>query len=126
MTTILVVDDELLALGLVQRILERRGFNVVTCSKPLEALDLFSRRKDEISLLVSDVRMPDLDGPALASRLLELKPDLPVLFISGFVSEDELRQAGHMKQSAFLRKPFSNTSLVQAVQRMLMDTGDAA
>ncbi len=119
MRTILVVDDEPMALKLVQSILEKRGFNVLVSESPSHALRVFHSRKDEIELLISDIVMPEMDGTKLASHLVAINPDLPVLFMSGFVTEHEVEQAAAISQFAFIRKPFRPATLVQAVHKML-------
>ncbi len=119
MQTILVVDDEPMALKLVQSVLAKRGFDVLTSTSPLEALRIFEAKKDDIDLLISDIVMPEMDGTKLASRLVQMNPELPVLFMSGFVTEHEVAQAGELEQFAFIRKPFRPQTLVQAVQKML-------
>jgi two-component system, cell cycle sensor histidine kinase and response regulator CckA len=119
MRTVLVVDDEPMALKLVQSILERRGFEVLMSTSPNQALKLFESNQSRIELLISDIVMPEMDGPKLASRLVALNPDLPVLFMSGLVTEHEVEQAGSIAQFAFIRKPFRPATLVQAVQTML-------
>jgi CheY-like chemotaxis protein len=67
-----------------------------------------------------------MDGTRLASRIVALNPDLPVLFMSGFVTEHEVEQAGMIAQFAFIRKPFRPATLVQAVQKMLTGTDQTA
>jgi two-component system cell cycle sensor histidine kinase/response regulator CckA len=122
MRTILVVDDEPMALKLVQSILEKRGFEVIASTSPKQAVELFEEQPDRIELLISDVVMPEMDGTKLASRLVEVNPELPVLFMSGFVTESEISDTSAIAQFAFIRKPFRPSTLVQAVQKML--TGD--
>lgn len=126
MQTILVVDDEPMALKLVQAILERRGFEVLICTSPLEALEIFQARQQQIELLISDIVMPEMNGTRLAGRIVALNPELPVLFMSGFVTEDEVAQAGDLTQFAFIRKPFRPATLVQAVHKMLAGGGETA
>ncbi len=119
MQTILVVDDEPMALKLVQTILEKRGFEVLISTDPLKALQTFQDRRRDIDLLITDIVMPDMDGTRLATKAVEMNPDLPVLFMSGFVTEDEVEQAASISQFAFIRKPFRPQTLVQAVRKML-------
>jgi hypothetical protein len=126
MRTILVVDDEPMALKLVQSILEKRGFEVLISASPIEALEIFQAEGHRIELLISDIVMPEMDGTKLANRLVALNPDLPVLFMSGFVTEHEVEQAGDISQFAFVRKPFRPATLVQAVQKMLTGGGQTA
>ncbi|HWR54203.1 MAG TPA: response regulator [Bryobacteraceae bacterium] len=119
MQTILVVDDEPMALKLVQTILEKRGFEVLISTDPFSALKLFEMKRDDIDLLITDIVMPEMDGTRLATKVVEIAPELPVLFMSGFVTEDEVDQAASISQFAFIRKPFRPQTLVQAVRKML-------
>ncbi|MGA2434934.1 MAG: response regulator [Bryobacteraceae bacterium] len=126
MRTILVVDDEPMALKLVQTILERRGFAVLTAPGPKQAIEVFESRHDDIDLLIADIVMPEMKGTSLAAQLVKLNPELPVLFVSGFVTGHEIDQAAGIGQFAFIRKPFRPATLVQAVQKMLTGTGESA
>jgi CheY-like chemotaxis protein len=126
MPTILVVDDEPMALKLVQSVLERRGFVVLTAESALQALEIFDSQRHRIELLISDIVMPEMDGAALANRIVALNPGLPVLFMSGLVTAREIEQVGALAQFAFIRKPFRPATLVQAVRKMLTDEDQTA
>ena len=126
MRTILVVDDEPMALKLVQSILEKRGFEVLASTSPRQAVKVFQEHGDRIELLISDVVMPEMDGPKLAGHLVALNPDLPVLFMSGFLTENEVADASAIAQHAFIRKPFRPSTLVQAVRKMLTGEDESA
>jgi DNA-binding NtrC family response regulator len=126
MRTILVVDDEPMALKLVQTILEKRGFQVLVSTSPRQAVKVFQEHCDHIELLISDVVMPEMDGTKLASHLVGLNPDLPVLFMSGFLTESEIADASAIAQYAFIRKPFRPSTLVQAVRKMLTGEDESA
>ncbi len=126
MRTILVVDDEPMALKLVQSILEKRGFEVIVSTSPKQALKLFEAKQDQIDLLISDIVMPEMDGTKLAGHIVAKNPELPVLFMSGFVTENEVADASAIAQFAFIRKPFRPATLVQAVQKMLTGTDETA
>jgi DNA-binding NtrC family response regulator len=126
MRTILVVDDEPMALKLVQSILEKRGFQVLASTSPMQAVKVFEAHSDRIELLISDIVMPEMDGTKLASHLVALNPDLPVLFMSGFLTESEIADASAISQYAFIRKPFRPSTLVQAVRKMLTGEEESA
>ncbi len=126
MRTILVVDDEPMALKLVQSILEKRGFQVLASTSPKHALKLFAAERDRIELLISDIVMPEMDGTKLASRIVAQNPELPVLFMSGFVTENEVADTSALREFAFIRKPFRPATLVQAVQKMLTGSEETA
>jgi two-component system cell cycle sensor histidine kinase/response regulator CckA len=110
---ILAVDDEHLALSLVKSMLERSGFTVQTAGSGEEALRIFGTEREHIGLVITDVVMPEMDGTALAERLLRQRPDLPVLFISGF--SDRLEQI----DAPILPKPFSSSALVRKVRALM-------
>jgi two-component system cell cycle sensor histidine kinase/response regulator CckA len=126
MRTILVVDDEPMMLTLVQSILEKRGFQVLSSTSPTAALSLFKSKQAQIRLLISDVVMAEMSGPAMASRMVALNPALPILFISAYLTREELAPVEPVARFAFLRKPFRPTALVEAVRQMLADKGQIA
>ena len=85
--TILVVEDELAILKLVRIMLERLGYTVLTAGTPDEAMRLAEAHAGEIHLLLTDVVMPEMNGRELAERLMVLKPDLKLLFMSGYTAD---------------------------------------
>ena len=116
MPTILVVDDEPLVRKMVALILEHEGFSVLTAESGPDAIRLSHVHPGEIDLLVSDMKMPVMDGCTLASRLQEENPDLPVLLISAY-SENE-PEAMRLR-FPLLPKPFSIKSLLSQVRSLL-------
>lgn len=118
---ILIVDDDRTMVRLCQRLLERASFRVVASLDPLDALRALEQQK--FDLLLSDIRMPVMDGFELISHAKEYQPDLPVLVMTGFGSVDMAIQALHRGVDGLILKPFENSSdLVQAVQRVLEET----
>ena len=102
--------------SLVERLLAEHGYEVVTAPDGEEALRVALR--SGVDLLVTDVRMPVMDGWELSHRLRERWPDLPILFISGY--DIELAQGAKRRGSgAFLRKPFDPDELLKQVARLL-------
>jgi PAS domain S-box-containing protein len=116
--TILVVEDQEPIRRLVERVLSRLGYTVRTAAGGDVALEI-AAAQDRIDLLLTDVSMPGLSGGELATRLRAERPDLPVLFMSGYRDQDHLEG----QRSAFLQKPFGLAELVEAVQRLLPDRG---
>ncbi|MFW6067236.1 MAG: ATP-binding protein [Myxococcota bacterium] len=117
--TVLLVEDEDAVRRMAARALEGAGWSVVQARSAEEALELAERgAAAEVDILVSDVVMPGLDGPALADRLANERPELPVLFVSGYA--DELLQADALKPAhrEFLAKPFALDDLLEAVNRL--------
>ncbi len=115
--TILLVEDEDMVRNVAQRALSRHGYEVVTAANGEEGLQILHDRGD-IDLLVSDVVMPLLDGPALGRAARALHPELPIVFMSGY-AEAQLRQSIALNNVEFLPKPFSVQKLAEAVRQAL-------
>lgn len=119
--TVVIVDDDRTMLRLCQRSLERASFRVITTLDPLDAIHVLEHERAD--LLLSDIRMPVMDGFALIARAKELQPGLPVLVMTGFGSVDTAIQALHRGVDGLILKPFEDPSdLVEAVQRTLDQT----
>jgi two-component system, cell cycle sensor histidine kinase and response regulator CckA len=120
--TILLVEDEDAVRAFATKALERKGYTVLSAASGEEALELLERDVAAVNILVTDVVMPNMDGPALALKVRAARPDLPVLFMSGY-AEEQLRQslssAFDMAHVAFLPKPFSLKDLAQTVKDVL-------
>jgi CheY-like chemotaxis protein len=115
---VLLVDDEDAVRMLARRILERNGYVVFDAGGARDALDIVAKLHNDIDLLVSDIRMPEINGPELADLIREDNPELPILFISGF-SDGKLQRDGLGRGMAFLQKPFTESSLMDAVRNSL-------
>jgi CheY-like chemotaxis protein len=114
--TILLVEDEEAVRTVTARALRRGGHRVLEAEAPSVACALFDRHADEIDLLLTDVVMPEMHGPALAARLVRQRPGLRVLFVSGY--SDALPAAsGGEAGPVVLSKPFSPSQLVDEVLR---------
>ena len=103
---------------IVGTILRRHGYNVLEAATAGAAHALFEQHCPEIDLLLSDVVMPDMNGPALAQRLVSVRPELRILFISGYVDGGTPIDRGNPNVS-FLSKPFQAPALVARVREML-------
>ena len=115
--TVLLVEDEELVRGLVKQVLQAQGYTVLVAPHGPGAIALEQvHAKDPIHLLVTDVVMPQMDGPTLVRTLRERRPDLPALFISGY---SEPSTPIGLPRSSYLQKPFSPTALARAVQDAL-------
>ena len=88
-----------------ERALTRHGYKVLTANNGEEALEILDRG-EEIDLLISDVVMPVMDGPTMVREARKTRPDLPILFMSGY-AEEQLRKSIDIANVAFLPKPFS-------------------
>jgi PAS domain S-box-containing protein len=115
--TILLVEDESPVRALTGRVLEHVGYRVLSAATPADACALFDAHAPEVTVLVTDVVMPDMNGPALAQRLVAQRPDLRVLFMSGY--SDAIPEGTGTRRMAFLQKPFVAAHLVTAVETLL-------
>ena len=117
--TILVVEDEEVVLKLARSILERTGYNVLTAGNGVDALRILEERREPLHLLLTDVVMPGMSGRALADAAQSLRPDLRVLFTSGY-TDDAIVHHGILDASAhLLEKPYSRKTLLGAVRNAL-------
>ena len=118
--TVLLVEDEELVRGLVRQVLEAQGYRVLEAPHGPAALALARvHARDPLHLLVSDVVMPQMDGPTLALALREQRPALPVLFMSGYSDSGPRSAASDLPRSSFLQKPFAPAQLARAVRDAL-------
>jgi two-component system cell cycle sensor histidine kinase/response regulator CckA len=117
--TVLLVEDEDAVRSFAARALGQRGYEVLQATTGAEALEVFVGHQGEVDLVVSDVVMPEMDGPTLCEHLRRQRPDLKVIFISGY-AEDAFRQ--HLAENEdfmFLQKPFDLKELAAAVKAAL-------
>ncbi len=123
--TILLVEDEPSVLEVAQHTLQQLGYTVLACGGPGEALRTFRGQPHQVDLLVTDVVMPRMNGKELAARIQSLRPEVPVLFTSGF-SERILTKQGIVQGDVqFLGKPYRPLDLASRV-RSILDTGPDA
>lgn len=115
--TVLLVEDEPMVRTVAERALTRHGYTVITANNGFEALEILDRG-EEIALLISDVVMPEMDGPAMVREARKSRPDMPVLFMSGY-AEEQLRKSIDIDKVAFLPKPFSVQELAEAARKAL-------
>jgi PAS domain S-box-containing protein len=113
--TVLVVEDEPLVRDYVTRTLTKAGYSVLTAPDGPAALELSSSHRGRLDLLLTDVVMPQFDGRELARRLREDRPDLPVVFMSGYSDDPD----GSGPQDTLLQKPFASGELLDAIGNAL-------
>ena len=117
--TIIVVEDEDTVRHLACRVLRENGYRVLEAASPAAALRILRTEGQPVDLLVTDIVMPGMSGPALAERLVVGRPDLKVLYITGYAEEAIERRAALPAGGALLEKPFTAQQLADHVRQAL-------
>ncbi len=118
--TILFADDESTVRSYVARILRREGFEILEAADGADAMEILRKRGAPIDLLLTDIRLPRMDGVELARTVTRMYPGTPVVYISGFpFSLDQERTPDELAACAFLPKPFDRKALLETVQKCL-------
>ena len=110
--TVLVVDDEEALQLLMSRVLERSGYSVLVAGDGKSALELAGGHQGPIDVMITDLMLPEMTGLDLAERLVESRPEMKVLYISGHGDLDVVRPGAFRPGMAFLQKPFTPSALV--------------
>jgi len=117
--TILLVEDEDGLRSLNARGLRSRGYTVLEAANGIEALETLEEQSGEVDLVVSDVVMPEMDGPTLLKAMRERNPDLKIIFVSGYAEDAFARSLPENQQFSFLPKPFTLSQLVAQVKETM-------
>ena len=123
--TVLVVEDEDSVRDLVRQILEEHGHAVLTARHGRDALLTAERYERPIDLLVTDVVMPEMGGGELVERMVARRPNLKVLYISGYTNDEVVRRGVQSAPASFLRKPFTSDDFMRRVREVLEGAGAA-
>jgi DNA-binding NtrC family response regulator len=117
--TILLVEDEEAVRSMVSKVLQNKGYTVLEASHGNDALEVCDKFEGSIHLMVTDVIMPQMSGRELAERLAPLRPEMRVLYMSGY-PDNTIVQHGVLKPgTAFLQKPFTISALELKVREIL-------
>ena len=111
--TVLLVEDEDAVRSLAEVVLQRNGYQVISARNASDALTIVTSGR-KVDVVVTDVMMPNMSGPQLARQLHEIRPEIMVLYMSGYTANAIVDQGLIETGSAFLSKPFSSTSLALA------------
>jgi two-component system, cell cycle sensor histidine kinase and response regulator CckA len=117
--TILVVEDDEMVRLLTARLLASQGYTPIEARDGREALELVAAHPGQVQLVLSDVVMPELGGTEFARRLAELRPDLPILFMSGFTDDEVVRRGLLDPDAPYLQKPFDAAAIGRRVRELL-------
>jgi DNA-binding NtrC family response regulator len=117
--SILFVDDEEAVAETGKSILERLGYRVEAHTDPQKALDKFSAHGDDFDLVITDKSMPCLTGEELSKRLMEIRPDIPILLCTGYSDQIDAASAAAMGIKKFLKKPLEMGKLANIIRQVL-------
>lgn len=120
-STILLVEDEDAVRAFAMRALESRGYTVYQAASGAEALEVMDEIEGQIDLVVSDVVMPEMDGPTLLGELRKTQPELKVIFVSGYAEDAFKKNLPENEHFSFLPKPFSLKQLAETVKSVLSE-----
>jgi two-component system, cell cycle sensor histidine kinase and response regulator CckA len=118
--TILLVEDEEGLRALNARGLRSRGYSVIEASNGIEAMEALEECNGEVDLVVSDVVMPEMDGPTLLKAMRDRNPEVKIIFVSGYAEDAFEKSLPENQQFAFLPKPFTLSQLVAAVKETMV------
>ncbi len=122
--TVLVVDDDLAVLEVASKVLTRGGFEVIQAHGAREALAVAEAEEVHVSLLLTDVVMPGMSGRELSDRFRELRPEVPILFMSAYTEDEIILQGVRLAEVHFIAKPFTVEGLRKKVTEVIRSTSD--
>ncbi len=114
----LVEDDDGIR-KLARLMLENQGYQVLAARNAAEAFSLCQHDKEEIHILVTDVVLPKMSGPELAKELKALRPNMRILFMSGYMDDAVIQHGMIDPDTPFLAKPFTSAGLIRKVREVL-------
>jgi PAS domain S-box-containing protein len=117
--TILLVEDDAPVLKIAAAILRDRGYNLLTAGSGQDALALAASYEGEIHLLLTDLVMPEMGGRQVAEAIWKTRPEIKVLYMSGYTDDAVVRHGLLSGETAFLQKPFTSSSITQKVREAL-------
>jgi PAS domain S-box-containing protein len=116
---ILLVDDEYVIREVSKLTLESNGYNVLLAADGIEAIGLFAQNRDKIDLVITDMNMPNMNGPTLIRTLQKMKPSLPIIGASGLTDKTKLDEVAGLNISSFLSKPYTAEKLLEVLSDLL-------
>jgi CheY-like chemotaxis protein len=116
---ILVVDDEEQIVRMIQQMLERLGYHVTGRTSSIETLEAFRAAPDKFDLVITDMTMPNMTGVHLTQKLIEIRPDIPVIICTGFSEKISERKAKIMGIRGYVMKPVVRSELAKKIREAL-------
>jgi CheY-like chemotaxis protein len=119
---VLVVDDEMAILEITRGTLEMHGYRALTASDGTEAVAIYAQHKDEIKVVLTDMMMPYMDGPATIRALQKLNPRVKIIASSGLTEPARMAEASNGGVSGFLSKPYTAEKLLETIAAVLKES----
>jgi CheY-like chemotaxis protein len=116
---ILVVDDEEQIVQMIQQMLERLGYHVTARTSSIETLEAFRAAPDKFDLVITDMTMPNMTGVHLTQKLIEIRPDIPVIICTGFSEKINEHKANAMGIRGYVMKPVVRSKLAKKIREVL-------
>ncbi len=117
--TVLLIDDDEMVAAVTKTTLERLGYSVQMETAPIRAVDTFSKDPWRFDVVVTDQHMPDLSGLMVSQRLLEMRPDIPIIVMTGSETEDRIK-AEALGVRGFVTKPVTRRELAKTIEQALL------
>ncbi len=116
---VMLVDDEQMLVDLGKMMLEKLGYQALTLKSPREALDIIKKNPEKFDIVLTDLTMPDIKGTQLAEKIKNIRPDLPVILVTGFSNITTTEKANSTFIDAVLSKPLSINALATTLQKFI-------
>ncbi|MDY6857125.1 MAG: PAS domain S-box protein [Thermodesulfobacteriota bacterium] len=117
--TVLLVEDDDMVRGMTAALLKKVGYSVLLAESPMEALAIYEKETSPIDLLITDVVMPQMSGAELVSKIKKIKPEVKVLFMSGYTENIIVRQGVLKENVHFIQKPFIMNDFARKVREAI-------
>lgn len=121
---ILYVDDDEALVHMLTRILKRQNYKVIGFLNPIKALAAFREAPDSFDIVITDLSMPEMDGVTLVHRLQEIRPNVPIVMVTGFIRPKDLEQASQLGISELILKPNTATEMGEVLHRIFSEARD--
>ena len=116
---ILLVDDETEIVKMVQEVLDHLGYRITGYTNSIDALEQFQSHPDQFDLIITDMTMPNMTGAELSSRILELRPDMPIIICTGFSDMIDEKKAKTLGIKEYMIKPIKKGDLDRVIRNVL-------
>ena len=116
---ILFVDDEETSVEIIEKMMEKLGYKVTSRTSSIEALKVFRDNPEGFDLVITDMTMPDMTGKGLAKELMAIRPEIPVILLTGFSEQMDEYSAKKMGIKAYLMKPVVMKDLAKEIRGVL-------